>query len=199
MCVMLPAQHLDPGVVEASSSPITGLLDVGRYPHGLDDRAHEIASALGASMFESIPRADVMRWKYTKLLMNLANAAEAVCGPGDGTSEIGRRARSEGAAVLRAAGIDAASREEDRERRGDKLRLALRRGGGSSWQSLQRGTGSIEADYLNGEIVLLGRLHAVETPVNVLLQRLANEAARERRPPGFMSPERVLSLADRGR
>ena len=27
------------------------------------------------------------------------------------------------------------------------------RGGGSSWQSLARGTGSIETDYLNGEIV----------------------------------------------
>ena len=29
--------------------------------------------------------------------------------------------------------------------------------GGSSWQSIKRGTGNIEADYLNGEIVQLGR------------------------------------------
>lgn len=28
--------------------------------------------------------------------------------------------------------------------------------GGSSWQSLARGTGTVEADYLNGEISLLG-------------------------------------------
>ena len=48
------------------------------------------------------------------------------------------------------------------------------RPGASSWQSLARGTGSIEADYLNGEIVLLGRLHGVATPVNAALQRLAN-------------------------
>ncbi len=82
MCVMLPAQHLEPGVVEASSAPITGLLDLGSYPHGLDDRAHEIVAALNASTFESIARPDIMRWKYTKLLMNLGNAAEAVCGPG---------------------------------------------------------------------------------------------------------------------
>ena len=48
-------------------------------------------------------------------------------------------------------------------RRGDLLRLGpvggRERGGGSSWQSLARGSGTIEADYLNGEIVLLGRLH----------------------------------------
>ena len=52
--------------------------------------------------------------------------------------------------------------------------------GSSSWQSLARGTGSIEADYLNGEITLLGRLHGVPTPVNAMLQDVANDMARER-------------------
>ena len=52
--------------------------------------------------------------------------------------------------------------------------------GGSSWQSLVRGTGSIEADHLNGEIVLLGRLHGVPTPVNAVLQRRARQAAATR-------------------
>ncbi len=68
------------------------------------------------------------------------------------------------------------------------------RGGGSSWQSLTRGTGSIEADYLNGEIVLLGRELGVPTPVNEVLQRLANQAARERRAPGSATPDEVLAL-----
>jgi ketopantoate reductase len=40
----------------------------------------------------------------------------------------------------------------------------------STWQSFARGTSS-EVDYLNGEIVLLGRLHGVATPVNELVQR----------------------------
>jgi 2-dehydropantoate 2-reductase len=61
-----------------------------------------------------------------------------------------------------------------------------RRGGGSTWQSLARGLGSTEADFLNGEIVLLGRLHGVATPVNGLLQRLAGAAAREGRRPGTL-------------
>jgi len=198
MCVMCPATHLEPGVVQASSTPITGLLDLGRYPQGLDERAGAIASALERSTFESVPRADIMRWKYTKLLMNLGNAAEALCGHVEGVGEIVRRARSEGAAVLEAAGIDAASREEDRARRGDRLQVksiaGAMRGGGSSWQSLQRGTGTIEVDYLNGEIVLLGRTFGVDTPVNATLQRCANDAARRHAAPGSMTPEELLAL-----
>ena len=42
----------------------------------------------------------------------------------------------------------------------------MARTGGSSTQSLARGTGSIETDWLNGEIVLLGRLHGVPMPAN---------------------------------
>ena len=72
VCVMSPTSHIEPGVVIAQSAPVSGLLDIGRYPSGLDDRAHAIAAALNASTFHSIPRPDVMRWKYTKLLMNLA-------------------------------------------------------------------------------------------------------------------------------
>ena len=75
----------------------------------------------------------------------------------------------------------------------------LARGGGSSWQSLQRGTGTIETNYLNGEIVLLGRLHDVPTPVNALLQRVANDAARRKLPPGSMLASDLLrALTDAG-
>jgi len=56
---------------------------------------------------------------------------------------------------------------------------------------LARGTGSIEADYLNGEIVLLGRLHGVDTPANAALQRVANGMARERLPAGSLSIKEV--------
>jgi 2-dehydropantoate 2-reductase len=66
------------------------------------------------------------------------------------------------------------------------------RGGGSSWQSLTRGTGDIESDYLNGEIVLLGRLYGVATPVNELLQRRANHAAFTHGDPGQFTPQQLL-------
>jgi 2-dehydropantoate 2-reductase len=201
ICVMLPAQHLEPGVVEASSIPISGLLDVGRYPSGIDGTAEQLAALLSKSTFESVPRADIMRWKYRKLLMNLGNAVEALCSRDDreAMAELTRRARREGEAVLAAAGIAVATRDEDRERRGDRLKPDPRagaRGGGSSWQSLQRGTGTIESDYLNGEIALLGRMHGVPTPVNALLQRRANDAARSGLPPGSISPAELLRDAD---
>ncbi|MGY4914778.1 ketopantoate reductase C-terminal domain-containing protein, partial [Streptomyces sp. 900116325] len=54
----------------------------------------------------------------------------------------------------------------------------------------------IEADYLNGEIVLLGREHGVPTPVNDVLQRTANAFARERREPGSMSVAELTALID---
>jgi 2-dehydropantoate 2-reductase len=189
--VMLPAAHLEPGLVQASSAPITGLLDIGRYPAGTDELAHELSAAFNASTFDSRALADVMRWKYRKLIMNLGNAVEALIAVGAEQDELARRAEEEGEACLRAAGIEFASRDEDRERRRDLLRLGpiggRERGGGSSWQSLARGSGTIEADYLNGEIVLLGRLHGFPTPVNELLQRLANRWAAERRPPGGLT------------
>src|SRR5207248_2258020 len=71
MCVMLPATHLEPGAIQINSVPTTGILDLGRYPAGLDDRAAAIAETLNGSRFVSLPRPDVMRWKYTKLVMNL--------------------------------------------------------------------------------------------------------------------------------
>ena len=195
ICVMLPAEHLEPGVVAASSAPVSGLLDIGRYPIGVDDGARAVAAVLSGATFESIPRADVMRWKYRKLLMNLANAVEALCAPGDDAIELGRLARREGSAVLRAAGIDFVSIEEDRERRGERLTPRLARGGGSTWQSLRRGTGALETDYLNGEVVLLARLHGVPSPVNARLQSAANDAARRGLPPGSRRASDLLKDA----
>ncbi|HEY3141561.1 MAG TPA: 2-dehydropantoate 2-reductase [Acidimicrobiales bacterium] len=197
MTVMCPATHLEAGRVQASSTPISGLLDLGCYPNGADATAEEIAAALETATFKSEARPDIMRWKYRKLLMNLANAATALCGPTEGLGPLLRILRDEGEAVLEAAGIDVASRDEDRQRRGDLLTMrpidGSDRGGGSSWQSLARGLGTIEAGYLNGEIVLLARLHDVAAPANELLQRLANEAATARRPPGHLKPDDLLA------
>ena len=67
---------------------------------------------------------------------------------------------------------------------------------GSSWQSLSRGAGSIEVDHLNGEIVLLGHLHGVPTPVNAGLQRLANRAARTGAGAGSLTVEELTALLD---
>jgi 2-dehydropantoate 2-reductase len=199
MCVMCPASQLVPGVIQVHSAPVTGLLDLGCYPAGLDDTGQAIADAIATTTFQSVARPDIMRWKYRKLLMNLANAVEALAGPDGRFSPLAKEAQREGKEALAAAGIDVASSEEDRERRGDYLQLRNTSSGewsgGSSWQSLARGAGSIEAEFLNGEIVLLGALHGVATPVNALLQRLALRAAAAGDPPGSFSVEALSALA----
>lgn len=203
ICVMLPATHLEPGVVEAQGSPHPGMLDVGRYPTGVDAVAEEVAFDLTAANFLSIARADVMRWKYAKLLRNLGNAIEALGGHDLDEAglamvkELSSRATAEGREVLAAAGIDVVGDDEWKGYRRNQVQLApvegRERGGGSSWQSAARGSGSIEADFLNGEIGMLARLHGVASPVNDLLQQEANALARERRPPGSVAPAQLLA------
>lgn len=142
------------------------------------------------------------RWQYAKLLTNLGNAIRALSGAADSveSERLRERVYAEGESVLAAAGIPYASAAEAKERRGDKITLrplpGTEPGGGSSWQSLSRGTGTIETDYLNGEIALLGRLYGVSTPLNELLQRLANMFARERRPAGSLPSAELVRLAD---
>lgn len=49
-------------------------------------------------------------------------------------------------------------------------------------------------DYLNGEIVLLGRLHRVPAPVNEAVQQAAHELRRAGRPPRSFDVAALHSL-----
>lgn len=197
VCVMCPTNFLEPGVVQAYSAPVTGLLDIGRYPTGIDDVAVEVSQALSSSTYVSEPRADIMRWKYGKLMMNLGNGIDAMCGPAARGTDLFRKVREEGVAVLRAAGIDFVDSEEDAARRGDHMRMrpiaGQLRGGGSTWQSLARGSRSVETDYLNGEITKLGRELGTPTPANELMQRLTAEAAQAGIEAGSVDPEELVA------
>jgi 2-dehydropantoate 2-reductase len=138
-----------------------------------------------------------MAWKHRKLMMNLGNAVQACCSPGPDADTLRDRATVEGETALAAAGIPVVGAAEDRERRGDILRVAPiaghERSGGSSWQSLRRGTGSIETDYLNGEVVRLGRRHGTPTPVNALLQSTARRMAADGSAPGTLDAATLLA------
>lgn len=197
MSVFLPATHLAPGVVQANGSPALGILDLGCYPSGTDDLCERLAGDLTASGFSSRPDPAIMRHKYAKLLLNLGNAVEAASGASARQGDLVGQAQAEARRCLEAAGIDVAPPEEAQTRREGVLGLrpvnGQRRQGGSSWQSLARTTGRIETDYLNGEIVLLGRLHGIPTPVNDMLQRVANRLARDQQPPGSLTAEDLLA------
>ncbi|MFD7448441.1 ketopantoate reductase family protein [Kitasatospora sp. NPDC059827] len=200
--VVLPAAFLTPGEVRTWCGPRTGALVLGRYPDGVDDTVREIARDLHLADFRAVLDEDVLYWKYGKLVDNLANAVDALCGqrPGAESAELAARARAEAVAVLERSGIAFATPEELTELR---LGAVERRpsdpgaGHGSTWQSLKRGGRSAEVDYLNGEVVLLGRGCGVPTPVNELLQELVHRWVRERREPGSLAVAELAELIGR--
>lgn len=195
---MLPSVHLQPGIVQAFSVPIPGIVDVGRYPNGEDPAISTIAADLREAGFQSEVRLDILRWQHGKLLENLKNALQALCGRDADYGDLVQDLRREAESCYRGAGIPYASESELRDRARGVLNLGridgLARPGDSSWQSLARATGSIETDFLNGEIALLGRLHGVPTPLNTRLQEIANRFAREHRPPADMSIDDLRNL-----
>jgi 2-dehydropantoate 2-reductase len=185
--VLVPAAHLEAGVVEAYASPEPGVLDVGRYPNGVDDFARALARDLSGAGFSSRPVADIMRWKGAKLLANLANSIEAAWGTEICEGSLYRLARREGERCLTEADIGFVPEAAEQHRRDGLLRTMTVRGhgipGGSTWQTLARGHTRTEAEFLNGEIALLGRLHGIPTPINAALQAVVRDmTARGVRP-----------------
>jgi 2-dehydropantoate 2-reductase len=193
--VMLPADYDTPGEVAAYFAPKIGAFDIGRYPSGTDDTVEKLCGVLKASGFIVDPRDNVMSSKYRKLLANLRNIIDAALGDTELQRKWYAKARAEAEAVLSAAGIDwdktdAMAREE--------LTITAISGrtrvGSSTLQSIVRGTGSLETDFLNGEIVLLGRFHGMATPVNSALCKLSVELASGRMRPQSAGDDMIVSM-----
>lgn len=186
VCIWMPAVHLAPGEVIARTSPISGTFLIGRVGVPSTSEDSELLSTLRLDWQQAGLRVhlpdDVSRWKYAKLLSNLGNAVQALLGPAEHRiAQIDAALRREAEFVFRAAKIDFATLEEEKDLRGpmhirpvDGISDDL---GGSSWQSLARGSTTIETDYLNGEVALIARVAGIEAPVNARLQRLARAAA----------------------
>lgn len=198
MVVWLPATYLEPGVILNYATPVGGILDAGCYPEGIDPLITQVTTDLSACGFSARPDARIMRWKYTKLLSNLRNGLQAICGLDARGGDITRAVKEEAVACYRAAGIDFAPEEEMRQRVQAEIHLTdvggHPRGGGSTWQSLIRGLSETEIDYLNGEIVLLSRLHGIPTPYNRVLQQVTNDIARTGKQPGSISVEELQRM-----
>jgi 2-dehydropantoate 2-reductase len=196
ICVWMPSVHLTPGEIILRIAPISGVLIIGRYGDGADDADLALLSTIQNDWMESTYDIhvvnDVMHWKYAKLLANLGNAAQALLAPSEDETAVVARLREEAEAVLVAADIHWASDEEEAVWRQHIFTIRDVPGtpdqlGGSSWQSLARGSGSIETDYLNGEIAYLARSMGQDAPLNATIQRLARQAAAAGTPVGAMT------------
>jgi len=192
MLVILPANFRDPGAVDTTSWPISGLLEIGRYPRGTDATAEAIAADMTKAGFISSPDANIMRVKYTKLRENLINALHALLPPEADSSDILQMLRDEATACFEASDIEFA---ETAEMMGRAAGMSASVGGvgsggwrgSSTWQGIVRGSSSTETDYLNGEVVLLGRKHGIPTPANEIMTLYVERMAREKQAPGSVS------------
>ena len=201
--VAMPATFLTPGEVIAEGTPLTGVLHTGRYPSGTDTIAARVCRDLTASHMLAEPDAAVMRLKYSKLLSNLGNALQVITGGMRGDPDFRTfmtEARREAVDCYRAAAIDFAPEEEYTERVQRFFRIGevagQPRSGSSTWQSLMRGHTTLEVDYLNGEIALLGALQGIPTPYNSVLRRLATQLAATGQKPGQFSFAALHALVD---
>jgi len=199
MLVWMPSTFLEPGEVVLHGTPVSAWLDAGVYPTGLDPLIEQVCADINASGMASKPDPLPMRAKYGKLRSNLNNAMDALIGNESRRGPVVARMVEEAEACFAAADIDVASVEELSERysavMSEGVVVGYERQGTSAWQSLARGRG-IEADYLNGEIALIGTLHGIPTPYNRAVQVLSNAAAQRGDPPGTGNETVIAAYAE---
>jgi len=186
--IRIPARYTVTGEVVVGGEPNIGVVILGRYPQGLDETASTLVSDLTKAGYLAEASADIRRWKAAKLLHNVTNAVELFAGTPEARAKAATELADEAQIVLKAAGYDAAAPSE---RTIDISGWRVAEGSGiepgqqSTWQSFVRGTSS-EVDYLNGEIVRLGRLHDTAAPLNAAVQQAVARLARDGGKPGSL-------------
>jgi 2-dehydropantoate 2-reductase len=205
--VLIGAKRLVPGeVVHTGNGPV----GIGTYPTGLSQAAQQVAAALDETDLPVYTTAHIGRAKWNKLLINLNNATLGLTGLATQEAVAHAAARlwmaavwEEGARVLQAAGIAyegppgmGAIEDRIRELRDSPMTPSVRvdderTGRTSLWQDLYHRRGAVEAEYLNGEIVRLGRQCGVPTPYNSLLLELSTELAVARALPGTYTVQQL--------
>ncbi len=192
--VMAPTWHLEPGVVQAytperrrRSSTSAG----GR--HGVDDVTEAVAAAFRSSPGSSRSPAPTSPAGSTPSCCSTSATRSTRCARATTTPP---RSRAGPAPRARTCSPPPASTTSARPTTGPAAATCCascrstngRRPGGSTWQSLARGS-TVEVDYLNGEIVLLGRLHGVADA--------GQRAAPARHPPRRRRADRTAARSRR--
>ncbi|WP_273845661.1 ketopantoate reductase family protein [Rubrobacter calidifluminis] len=210
--VFFSASYLEPGEVRWQ---VRGRLIVGEPFAPGSGHLQETRELLSKALPVRISR-DILASRWTKLIFNLNNALPAITGLpmqriyfDPATSEIPLRVMREGIEVAYGAGFRLdlspaalAMRAMVRLPEGipGKVLGILGRTPvgrepifGSTWQSIKRGSRT-EVDYLNGEIVELGRKIGRKTPYNERVVELVHEVEKKGE---FLSPEMLWPPQER--
>jgi 2-dehydropantoate 2-reductase len=186
--VRVGAVYLTDGEVTARRDP-PGWYLIGRYPSGTDEVAEAVAENLrGAGFFVRLSE-DVMPYKWGKLMANLGNAVGAITNArGKDADFIYRAARNELEELLDQARIkwipQSRVAEEWPEVTAPLNGSLETEAQSSTWQSLAREQGTVEADFLNGEVVRLAEKLGKQAHVNEMLLKIVQEMAANREHPG---------------
>ena len=186
--VRVGAEYLKDGEVIARRDP-PGWYIIGRYPEGTDDLTETVADDLRTAGYFIRTVKDVMPYKWGKLMANTGNAVGAITsGSWQDMMPIFRAVGEEAAKVVEKAGTKWISQEQvakDWPEITAPLRGQLNTEAQSStWQSLERHQGSIETDFLNGEIVRVAKQLGLKAPLNEKLVEITREMAANHEPPG---------------
>ena len=198
--VRVGAVYLTDGEVIARRDP-PGWYIIGRYPEGTDELTEAVAEELRTAGYLIRTTADVMPYKWGKLMGNLRNAVGAIAnGDRESTRPIYNAVFQEAQAILQKAGIKWISQEQV-TRDGPEITAPLHRqlnteAQSSTWQSLARHQGSVETEFLNGEIVRVAKKLGLQAPINEKLVEILQEMAANHELPGKYTPARLSEMLD---
>ncbi|AEV84042.1 2-dehydropantoate 2-reductase [Actinoplanes sp. SE50] len=183
----IPATFVVPGEVVNHAADAPAVLFLGSYPAPASDPlAERIGAGLRRGGFRVHVVADIVAYKAGKLLGNMANTLDALYPESPLRDAALRTLQAEATAVLAAAGITPAALDLHEFRLGEIP--SHPRVGASTRQSLARATPP-ETDYLDGEIVLRGRLHGIPTPAAAAIQARLHRALADGTPPGSLTDD----------
>lgn len=212
--VEFSGNYLSAGLVEHTRN---NLVAIGSYPEGVDPLSEKITADLTAAGFRVECHPQVMNLKWWKLLLNVNNALLALLGcwlqkahSDPDIYSLMADVMGESLTVVRKANIHPQSPQgvppieatiEELRKGGFACEYDLpaeRRTYPSTWQDLRLLRRATEVDFLNGEIVRLGKNLGFPTPLNSVLVKLIHLAVEQKDAPGKYNSERIRSLFQAG-
>jgi 2-dehydropantoate 2-reductase len=173
-----------------------GRLIMGCYPQGTDKLVEAVGASLQSAGYVVKVTPDVMPYKWGKLIDVLPGVVFAISNvKGNETADITRAVQQEARDLLTQAGMRWVTTEElDRELPAPvRAKLDIEPQDGI-WNGLTHKTGSVEVDFLNGEVVRLAKKTGGQAPINGKLVSLCLEMAAKQETPGKYTPAQLRQL-----